>query len=325
MATELAWACDTSRVNGGGAVAAEKARYILWYIKAFLTGQIGGATTGLWTLAGSSDGATAGLDATDRLTNAFDNTKWVRAAAGTAHSWFVLSGPTQDNGSTLRLIVDYSSASGDHFVNIVFGRGALSGGTTLNRPTVASELTAYTSLQITDATTVAHKVHGRLSASGDFWILSSKDGSGRFWWALSHGLTIDNQAANPNKAWIFATYAASGDLVTELAASFGASGKAWSQLSTVGTLLNTHPYNIGVGQALMDSAGGDPDASGESPMWRIYPSDLAAGVYREKGRLPDVFWCHTARTDGNTTPAAGTPEYMAVGKIWIPTDAVPAL
>jgi len=120
----------------------------LWMFKAALTGDlVGGIASGtrsggsLWTVEGSSDGVTAGMDATDRWGSTFTASKLVRATEGTAHSWIVLKSPT---ALGLRLLINYNGSS-EGQAAFTCAPGAYSGGSVTAKPTATNETSFGTS------------------------------------------------------------------------------------------------------------------------------------------------------------------------------------
>jgi hypothetical protein len=143
VATEKTWNDpDVNRPHFAASTStADQVRGFLWYVKAWLTGQIGGATRGLWTVVGSSDGATAGMDGVDRWGAVYDGTKLIRAAAGNAHSWMVLRSPGITAGGLTSvpfyMIIEWSASD---VAPTFYGCKALpTGGTITARPTSTDE------------------------------------------------------------------------------------------------------------------------------------------------------------------------------------------
>src|SRR3954465_5110962 len=85
---EKSWFLDPNRPHPAGSTSVlDQGKAQLWYWKAFLKGDVGGATLGLWAVIGSSDGVTAALDGIDRWIGAggsavYDGTKINRGLQG---------------------------------------------------------------------------------------------------------------------------------------------------------------------------------------------------------------------------------------------------
>src|SRR3954451_9780282 len=166
---EKSWQFDPNRLAADNTTVIQLSRAFVWWMKAFLTGQIGGAAQGLWSVYGSCDGVTAGLDAVDRWTLAFDGTKIVRAAAGVAHSWMVLKSPllaTPAGDLNFSAILDFSGVADSTPLNLVFCKTAPPGGTTTARPVSVDEWAHTPSLQLNDNTNGTMRFHGFMPTDG---------------------------------------------------------------------------------------------------------------------------------------------------------------
>lgn len=93
------------------------------------------APNSVWTVVGSSDGATAGMDGVDRWTTTFTASKLVRAATGSAHSWIVL----QNSTSGIQVCIDLNGTNSGQCA-ITYTRSAFpfTGGSITTRPTAAA-------------------------------------------------------------------------------------------------------------------------------------------------------------------------------------------
>lgn len=142
MPHELTWT-DTLNVTYSPADTLDATRYHLWWLCSALIGGTawaGAPVGGRWTLFGSSDGAgNAGLDTTDRLqlNGAYNGNLWVRANAGSNHTWVCLRSPII-NGSRWYMIIDFNTAQ-DYQVNWYWSKAAPTGGTATARPTATDE------------------------------------------------------------------------------------------------------------------------------------------------------------------------------------------
>ena len=90
--------------------------------------------------------------------------------------------------------------------------------------------------------------------------------------------------------------------------------------------------NSGGMTAIFTGVGGgagwsDPDPNGASFQWpfhvMIYDSTLTRADYA--GRVPDLWFAAQTRLDGDVTPSSGAIDYMNVGDMWFPSNAVPTL
>jgi hypothetical protein len=178
MAYERNWKSAESFDSYVAADAAELLKRRVWAIKAFLTGYVGGATLGLWTVAGSSDGVTAGMDGVDRLGAAFDPAKIVQGTAGSAHSWIVLFSPVM-NGYQWSMCIDLNSATAGCY-SVIFARSAFTGGTNAARPTSVDEWVPANGAALMSTAGLTQRLHGAISSTGDFFLWSARLGGGGY-------------------------------------------------------------------------------------------------------------------------------------------------
>lgn len=118
----------------------------VWSLKAHLMNQISTGTAGptardpasVWTCLGSSDGATGGLDGTDRWGSTFNASKIVYAGHGVAHSWIAL----QNAALGMQFVIDCQTSETDGMFSLCRNAQPLSGGlggTVSQRPYVLSD------------------------------------------------------------------------------------------------------------------------------------------------------------------------------------------
>jgi hypothetical protein len=340
MATmERVWQFDINRAFVPVSVL-DCARYIQWYVKAFLKGEIGGALAGLWTCLGSSDGVTAALDGLDRWGTPYNGAKIVRAAPGVAHSWIVLKSPTM-NGADWYLTIDCSAAT-DNATRWVFSKAAPTGGTTLVRPTATDEWYPGPTLADVDtgAVNAPVKLHGGLTTGGSAYVLKSTDASGIFSFSLLVQAVGNQRAGDLYPLW------------TDVQASTGARGVLYVGTGYTPTLIdwsvnNAHGYGRssngaalracipyapggeGAGSpTLMKCQGADSaDATySDVPMWILVTSASAGYWSSVRGRLVDfAFSVCDALPIGSVEPIVGATTSMIVGHLWVPSNAIPLL
>jgi hypothetical protein len=233
MAYEQTWSFLTNQPYTP-TTALDAARYSMWWKASALTGGTAwpaAPATGKWTLYASSDGVTAGIDATDRwnLNGVYDGTKIVRAVSG-PHSWIILRSPLK-GGVYYYITFDYLS-SNDYTANFYNSLNAPTGGTTSLRPTHANEWSP--SGLVTPAhftSTLLFKNSIGMTTEGDFWISYVRLTIGYpeqvFVVALPAGYQVSDQCPIVN-FWISNTPAT-------LAAFYGAAynqSKKWNSLTT---------------------------------------------------------------------------------------------
>lgn len=151
----------------------------LWYLKSILTGQIGGATQGLWTIEGSSDGVNAAMDGVDRWTTTYNAAliPWSIASPATPFGWMVLSRTFTVNSTNHKVWLlmgtqtEFGSTTGRG--RMYFSLGNVTGGTTTAMPT---STLPFSSLRLsggnhTYATDLANnrRRFAAISTLGEFW------------------------------------------------------------------------------------------------------------------------------------------------------------
>lgn len=126
------------------------AKSVVWSLKAHLMNQIATGSLGptardpasVWTCLGSSDGATGGLDGTDRWGSTFNASKIVSANHGVAHSWIAL----QNAALGVQFVIDCQNADTTILFSLCRNAQPLSGGlggTVSQRPYVLTEETNF--------------------------------------------------------------------------------------------------------------------------------------------------------------------------------------
>lgn len=295
---------------------------ILWALKALLMQQIAGGTVGTggapvagaaWTCAGSSDGTTAGMDAVDRWTAAFDNTKLVPAFAGSAHSWIVLQAPAALGA--YQLCIDYNNTSGFNWTVVLTKTTLFTGGSTTARPTSATEYIVSNGSAFTENVAADHKVGYATAANGAFVFLPNKVGAGLFNMCL-YVVDLDSaRSADAMKVW--------GGF------SFGASVKG-------APLGSTAP----VGRISDNSAGSNTLTNYNSMFATSAPLngiDTKADVYEIivmsynaplggiRGKLPDFRWTPSGCLPGRSVPSVAAIEQVSAGEMLVPWSVPPTL
>jgi hypothetical protein len=331
MATyfERAWYRDINRaVSDYSTVLRLSASYV-WYTKSFLKGEVGGATSGLWTCYSSCSGTAGDFgngDLVDRLGATFDPTKWIRAAAGVAHTWIVLTRNFTINGVSTPVYCNLDFAGANDYVCLQksYSLTAPSGGTVTNRPTAADEM-AHTVIQLNNNTASASKMHGILSANGDFCVFSTRNSAG-----LAHtGILFNNyQPRRPDlDQFPFASFCGYGASGT---GGFGQIGTVagWRMRSHINgttlTSVNATYLSLAGGAPALDAfpiAGDAQDLLNPDFPIIIAPSD--SGHVSFRGRLIDLVWSGSARTQFDVEPNPGPPVSGVVGKLWLPLNAAP--
>jgi hypothetical protein len=331
MAYELSWQFLTN-VTYFPASTLDASRYSMWWVASCLVGGTAGfnGASGLWTIYGSSDSSTAGInDTTDRLKlkSAYDGTKWVRNSGG-VHSWLVLKSPVI-NGANWYMTFDFNT-SGDHLFNFYFSKAAPTGGTTSARatatdewqPAAGSTLTAVYSSQLT----TPMRLSMGLTTRGDFWNTWARAGAKEVDRIIHFQGTADYNVSDGYPVWAAAIYYAN-------------TGGAYSanQLNNNGTYVYSRWYTGSIATAYLFTpitSNGNfwkPDLL--SFTYLLLPfhvlcanSSVQGTIYR--GRVQDFFV--TPGNAGFGLPSApypvlresGAVKYVGVGNAWIPCNVL---
>ncbi len=326
------WQYDFNRncydtLNGQGPT-----RSVLFYIKDFLTGHVGGATLGLWTVYYSCDGVTAGSpgDLVDRWGTTYDRTKLVVAADGVAHSWTVLKSSTTP---ALYLILDYSNGSSlTTSGRLLMSKDAPTDGSVTNAPAPANEWGWPTSEYLTFAedTTRNHRMNGWLSTDGSMFVIATgMQGAGCLSFALLHAKLAD---ANPLDQYPYvlagAFYAYTRGAWTSSVLGHSASSvrmRNWDGDTAASSFIE--PFAAGSIYAFyyISKAGLAP--SGDHPDWPIWVinCETASSKSLIRGRIEDVFYCSSNMPIPSAEPNNAPPQSIIFGDFWLPGTDVPLL
>lgn len=308
---------------------ARAARALMWTIASILTGNTVGTngTNGAipagsrWTVAGSSDGVTANMSATDLwLLSAYDNTKLLSNVAGSAHSWIVLKSPNALG--PLYMLIAFDSAS-TNICTIALAYSAWAGTSNTANPTNATSFSPMPTANATfhDNTATQYRVSLAIDANGGFVCGWGKASAGFY-----NGFLGVNKLIGIN----------AGDL-------YPGAGLFSYQNSSPGCP-NSGVFNAGcrnynntvggVGEAVhcllrLTSSGGSAlsslitaaseiDASVQGvPAWVCINSGTSRYL---KGTFPDIYEVGFPVANGSTDPASGTIEHVQLGHYRVPFD-----
>lgn len=298
---------------------------ILRGLKTGTNGPAGAPPMGaLWTLEGSSDSVTAGMDATERLGgSSFDASKWVRATAGNAHSWFVLG-----NG-TIHICVDWDGGS-DTQMDLAMSKNAFTGGSNTNRPTAVGEVSTATST-MGDLTASTQRVSRICDANGFFHILVARQGAGYFHTTLATPLLLPSSLRTgdtwPNALYFEGVGSGRGVLGASGAMNSPSGAQGFMQRSPNGS--GTYDPG-GAGGAQPPSASNwttatvSNQADGKYDCWPtlVFFAGSSGTVHVLRGLLADWDWVNNGKSIGDVTPASGTPERIVVGNMLVPCGGI---
>lgn len=312
--------------------AVDLAKYTLWYWKAFLTGQIGGAVSGLWACAGSSDAVTGAMDGLDRWGATYDGTKIVVNSAGSAHSWFVLRSPTMA-GQTWYILIDYSSSS---FNVVILSLGVVSaptGGSNTTSPTVTNAAplaSTYFSLNASISVT-AVRFHGQLAADGSFNIFSGREGTRFFIQGFLCHLLANYRAGDLFPVWM--------GLNTDPTGTVGYNGNTGTSSQGIDALAQSvmrtpnnggyDLYGIVIPQLTNWCVGEDAfDMSfADYPLW-VAKKNTGQGFVGARGRIQDIvitagFYGASSPLQSGSTDDRVAPNWTNIGNYRFPINTIP--
>lgn len=327
MAYERNWFFDPNVVYTP-AVASDMTRYQLWRLAALLTGKTG-ATQGLWTVLGSSDSVASGMDGVDRWGATFDPAKLVFSAGG-ARSWIVLRSPVVVSGGQNRytyLLLTCNVAAGSSVTMRVASAAPTGNGSTTTDPTFdGSVVSLFSSANINNATTAQIRFFGALSASGDFYFLGMRVGSGQVQFGVLGSSVVAPKANDIFPFYVSAAYAASASVLSNITAP------SLLVTSTNPSHLPAATYTCGVlnpsfyGNGSSTNFGGTDNIDGTVPDFPFYVVTSPASLPSIRGRLPDLGVTPTgtiAPLGSVMRDALSNVEHVLFHNLIVPLNVVP--
>lgn len=188
--------------------------WFVWWMKQFLTGalsmvdQSGAATaspSGLWTVAGSSDGVNGAMDGVDRLGTTFDETKFVWGSSNTSvRSWIVLQNTSLGIYICIDLFGQYSGRSACTWMSTTLPTGGSSSSAPSASPVAYPSQTGPIDgvWAAFENTIGAGYIHGILATDGSFLVFDSRSGLARFASAFG-ALKLSDTMASDSAPCIF--------------------------------------------------------------------------------------------------------------------------
>lgn len=308
----------------------------MWFaFKGILTGALSGYTNGpngappaasYWTIHSSSDGVTAGVG--DNLGGVvFTAAKWVRAAAGVAHSWFVLQSPSLPGltDGPFYVLVSFGTAS-DQNVVIAISKTAFSGGTITADPTAAGQST-YTTFQMHPNTTTNGKTHFLVDGRGSFWFFSSKNATGYAHACVAvQSLTETRPSNDVGRTVLLAQFTDSGRGAPNITQTTSLRGFHMDGTAATGANLNMAYLGVSSSNALVTNItqlnGADSKLDSVAC---CYVCSSLAGQMGIRGRIKDAWQVASGQNNGAGDPADTAPVRVVMGGLALPFNMVPGL
>lgn len=336
MSTSKQWYTSANLALADSTTANRCAHSSIWGFGAMLLGNLSGTNgpegarpgTCYWTLEGSSNSTTAGIDTTDRLhfAGSFTDADWIRANAGTAHTWFVIKSPTALLDGPWYFCFDYIGPTNDQTCSIIVSKNVFSGGSTTARPTSTGESVA-TSVQFCSTTAGAGKIHLNIDANGNFRWLRSRNGTGYFDTYISMEGLVEYHTVDPARTFCLTHFLDSGRGVMGVSPTCNIRG-----LSTNGTTALTgsdagiadiwfYPTSITLSSYTSTNV---LDSTVDSiPCCYLYEN--TAGRKGMRGRYPDMWECGSQVAVGSVFPSVGNIERVLLGSKMIAMSVAPSL
>lgn len=336
MSTSKQWYTSANLALADSTTASRCAHSSIWGFGAMLLGNLSGTNgpegarpgTCYWTLEGSSNSTTAGIDTTDRLhfAGSFTNADWVRANAGTAHTWFVIKSPSAVLDGPWYFCFDYIGPTNDQTCTIAFSKNVFSGGSITARPTSTGESVA-TGFQFCSTTAAAGKIHLNIDANGSFRWLRSRNGTGYFDTFISVESLVEYHTTDPSRTYCLLQFVDSGrgtmgDNFNGVIRGLSLNGTSaltgadaniadiWFYPSST-TLSSYTTTNV---------IDGTVDAL---PCCYIYENTV--GRKGMRGRYPDMWECGSQVAVGSVFPSVGNIERVLLGSKMIAMSVAPSL
>lgn len=310
---DLTWRANINQTIAASGTLLTTNRRVVRAIKDSLISSAGYnvAPASLWTVRGSSDGSTAGLDSTDRWTS---DGALVWANAGAAHSWIVLRQTGIATNFEMCLSLEPASAPGSGMTIAVSPSAGFTGGSTTARPTATDEhVTAKTAI---------------LGTSGDgtyrLHVLMSNDGKSVYIFVFQGGAILSTILVGVPKqsvsGWVNPSwfYFNSGSAALDTA-TFVSTVTPPVRGRAAGVTMNIYFTGEGVSTGLLTTGFTGPnDLSSESP---LFPIGIASSTSTASGRhgvVYDLWWGINAYANGDTYPGDASRQFVQLGDLVVP-------
>lgn len=336
MALSKTWYTSNNLAIADATTANRCAHSSIWGLGAMLTGAQSGTngpegarpSGAYWTLVGSSDSSTAGIDATDRLNFAgsFTDANWVRAAAASPHTWFVLRSPAGLLDGPWYLCFDYIGPTNDQTASFVISKNVFSGGSTSARPTSTGE-SVITSQVFSSATLGAAKIHLQTDANGGFRWQRSRNGTSYFDFYLSVEPVVEYHSGDAARTFFTCHYLDSGRgamTMQQAPVMRGMCGDGTTAITTSNLAFAELTFRPGGTLMTSYTTTNSIDATVDAlPCVYIYDNTTSNRGIR--GRFPDMWMVGAQVAVGSTFPGSGNPERMLIGNYMSVGSVAPSL
>lgn len=268
-----------------------------------------GFATNPWTVSGSSDSTTAGMDNTNRW-DADSKLVW----AGGTRSWIVLR--QTGVGATFEVCIDLSSSSSSQ-LTFVFSHVGFTGGSTSARPTAADEAVVLNNGTWCHGADVASVIHAMQSNDGQLTrvhVVSVSTQQNTFWLI---DLPADSSSGWTTPAVVTARGANSGVIGTLSTYNAAAASVGRHTAS-----MNLHWTAEFAGSFVLPSSSNIGNVANElSSSWEVYPIGLACLSSPRRGRhgrMVDIWWAPEGVAHGDTYPGDSSRQFVSFGNMVFP-------
>ncbi len=331
------WIVSPNNISAGSAVVLTANQNLMYLIKNLFK------SPGTWTVWGSNDGGGAGHfgngDAIDRWDA---TTKLIWAAAGSNHSWIVLS--QSGLGGNASVCIDCSNVNSySYYINMWCspnaGFGVANGGTdgtATAAPTASDQFLVLNAGSILPWGGTAATTNTRNLVS----FMQSTDGQctrlAIFRKGGVAGLWILDKAKNPISQWTYPIFGFIKGDSNDATTDPDAAGYAALYAANIRAYLSTACSGLFTGET-GSAAGGAGSMIGEImtfadedtlewPMAGIAIYFSTVGHRGHKGAVFDMWFGSTARITGDGYPASGTTlQFIQIGDLIMPWDQTTAL
>ena len=265
---------------------------------------------GAWTVVGSSDSSTAGLDGVDRWA-ADSNLVW--NAGGSAHSWIVLQQAGISTTFQMLIALDVSSGAGTS-LSIVVSHNAFTGGSVTANPTATGSNTVIGATTYGVGTAGTLRLHVMRSADGQGTrIVFATGGIVTGLWIFDKMGQVTSGVGQPYAAWAVG----STDGVTPASTAANHSTTANCRgfgVSALSSFMTCEGWGAGPSYA---QVGGPSNFTAASPMLPIQLWSTTASNRGRVGTLVDAWFGLSTNPTGTAYPDTGTTRQFVQHGVFI--------
>jgi hypothetical protein len=262
------------------------------------------------------------MDSTDRLNFAgsYTASNWTRAAAASAHTWFVLQSPSGLLDGPWYVCFDYIGPTNDQTGSIIVANNAFTGGSTTARPTATNE-SAFTSFQFISTTAGAGKTHFSTDANGGFRFFISRNGTGYFSTSICIEPLTEYHSSDAARTIMWTTFLDSGVGALSESSTWTIRGKAQDNSAATSSMqiMTTNFKPSGQSMAVLTTTNNLDSTVDALPI--AYVMDTTTSHKGIRGRIPDLWAIGAQVVPGSTVPGTGNPERMVSGH-WLTVGSV---